>query len=117
MAECDGTKASLRAALELLRAFRSVDPEMPMGAAGSFLLIAEGQGLSVADLKARGGSALSSASRYHGYLGRKDRRGGPGMGLVLAVESPEDVRKKSLRLTPEGRRVMGQLVAALKVAP
>jgi DNA-binding MarR family transcriptional regulator len=109
-------RASVNAALETLQAFREVDPEMPIGAARSFLLIATEQGLSVTDLKARGGNALSSASRYHRYLGDADRRGRPGMGLVKASQSHEDTRRKALRLTPKGRRLMGQLEVILRSA-
>lgn len=106
-------RANIAAALEVLQLFRSIDPNMPIGAARSFLLIATEQGISVSDLKARGGSALSSASRYHRYLGGRDRHQKPGKGLITAAPSAVDVRKKSLKLTPKGRLLMGQIAAIL----
>ena len=63
------TKRALSNALQILEVFRSIDPDMPMGEAVSFLMIAlgeqpDGGGLSITELKDHGGFVLSSASRY-----------------------------------------------------
>jgi hypothetical protein len=114
--QAGGADRSLKAALQLLKLFREVDPEMPMGAARAFLLIAAEENLSVADLQRQGDTALSSASRYHGYLGREDRHHRPGKGLVVALPSLEDSRKKALRLTPRGRLLASKVVDAVNKA-
>ena len=117
--EIADNKAAAEKVFNILQLFRSIDPQMPIGAARSFLLIAAEQGKSVTDLKSRGGHALASASRYHRYLGEIDRNQKPGMGLVVAKQNVEDSRKKSLKLTPKGRLLMGGLNAILqrKVKP
>lgn len=102
-------RANIATALKVLQLFRSIDPEMPVGAARCFLLVASEQGMSVAELKERSGSAMSSVSRYHNYLGKADRRRGTGKGLIVATASAVDSRRKSLRLTPKGRLLMGQI--------
>jgi DNA-binding MarR family transcriptional regulator len=108
---------SLTAAIELVKLFREIDPEMPIGAAKTFLLIASKEGLSVADLQKEGGMALSSASRYHRYLGtEEDRHHKPGKGLVMAVPSDEDTRRKSLRLTPDGQELVLKVAKAMSRA-
>lgn len=104
---------SLKAAIDLLRLFREVDPEMPIGAARSLLLIAADEGLSVKELQKQGGMSMSAASRYHHYLGNEDRHGRPGKGLVVAYPSLEDSRRRALRLTPEGRHLVAKVTAAV----
>lgn len=107
------TDKGLHAILELLELLRAVDPEMPMGAARTLLLVASEEGMSVADLHRRGGMALSSASRYHQYLGDEDRHGRPGLGLVVVYPSLEDSRKKTIRLTPRDRQLVANLSTAV----
>lgn len=105
---------SLRSAMELLKLFREIDPEMPMGAARAFLLIAADEGMSVASLQRRGGMALSTASRYHHYLGNEDRHHRPGKALVAACPSMVDATAKALRLTPKGRLLAANVAAAMR---
>jgi DNA-binding MarR family transcriptional regulator len=105
---------SLRSAIELLKVFRSIDPEMTIGAARCFLLIAAEEDLSVADLQKKGGMALSTASRHHRYLGTgEDRHHKPGKGLVVALPSAEDSRRKALRLTPRGEVLLARVTASV----
>jgi hypothetical protein len=113
--QADGSDKSLRAAIELLKLFREVDPEMTIGAAKCFLHIAAEEGRSVADLQKTGGMAPSSASRYHRYLGTEDRHHKPGKGLVMATYE-QDFRTKALRLTPEGRLLVARVTAAVNQA-
>ena len=56
-------------ALQLMEVFRSIDPDMPIGAAVSYLMIAlgersDGTGLSVTELAKSGEFPLSNASRW-----------------------------------------------------
>ena len=62
-------RVSTSRALQILNVFRDMDPDMPMGQAVSFLLIAggetkEGGGITITELSERGEFALSSSSRY-----------------------------------------------------
>lgn len=109
-----GPKVALSRALQILNVFRDMDPDMPMGQAVSLLLIAsgetrEGGGLTVTDLSEKGDFALSSASRYMKALGKKDRHGRAGEEVVSDARDPMDERRKVLRLTPKGRRVVDKI--------
>ena len=113
-------KVAINKALQVLNVFRQIDPDLPMGAAVSFLLIANGQsqdggGLTVTELKNQGGFALSSASRYQRALGVRDRQGRPGKDLIKDTEDPTDARRKVLRLTAKGNLVAASVRLALGV--
>jgi DNA-binding MarR family transcriptional regulator len=90
---------------------------MPIGAAVSFLLVAISEsvegGLLVTELSRKGGFSLSSASRYVQTLGEIDRHGRPGHKLVSAHVDIHDRRRKNLRLTPKGRDLVHDIVAAV----
>lgn len=103
------TKRALSKALRTLEVFRTIDPDMPMGAAVSFLMIALGEtpegGLSVTELSKQGDFPLSTASRYVQFLGEVDRHHRPGKELVSDHVDLMERRKKILRMTPKGKRV------------
>ena len=109
-----GSKIEISRALQILNVFRDLDADMPMGQAVSLLLIAygetkEGGGLTVTDLGEKGDFALSSASRYMKALGRKNRHGEPGADVVSDARDPLDERRKVLRLTPKGSRIIEKI--------
>lgn len=106
-------KVARATALDFIELLRALDPEMPLGAARCLILIASQQGLAVMDLEDDVGIGTSSASRYHHYLGKANRHSRDGLGLVSASVNTENRRKKFLKLTPKGRRVVGQLVGVL----
>lgn len=112
--EKSDTKISISRALQVLEVFRAIDPDMPMGTAVSFLMIADGEtadggGLSVTELSNKGGFALSSASRYVQALAEMDRHRRPGHDLVSDHVDPMERRRKVLKLTPKGKRVLTQI--------
>lgn len=113
------TKIALSRALQVLEIFRTIDPDMPMGEAVSFLMIANGEskdsGLSITELSKMGAFALSSASRYVQALGEVDRHRRPGHDLVSDHVDPMERRRKILKVTPKGRRVITQIKSALGV--
>lgn len=107
-------RVAVNKAIQVLEIFRELDSDMPMGEAISFLLIAQGEtpdggGLTVTELKDRGGFALASASRYMKSLGRKNRHGEPGHELVTDERDPVDERRKTLRISPKGTRVIAKI--------
>lgn len=99
--------------------FRDIDPGMTVGEIISFLLIVQGEtrdgsGLTVEELKNKGEFAFSSASRYSNSLAEKNRRGDDGRLLITNSRDPLDDRRKILRLTPKGGRIVEQLQKALE---
>lgn len=101
------TRLAVNKAIQMLEVFRTLDADMPIGEALSFLLIAQGEdadgrGLTVSDLRDRGGFALASASRYMRRLSTQDRKGDPGHGIVTDIRDPLDDRKKILRISSKG---------------
>ena len=119
MATTDMTdmRVSVNRALQVLEVFRAIDPDMPMGTAVSFLLIATGEtpdgGLTITELSKQGDFALSSASRYVQALAEQDRHRRPGFELVHQVTDLMERRRKLLKLTPKGRRVVNQIRNAI----
>jgi DNA-binding MarR family transcriptional regulator len=111
------TKIPLNKALQTIEVFRALDPDMPMGAAVSFLMVALNEtddgGLSVTELSKLGDFALSSASRYAQALGEMDRHHRKGHELVSDTIDPMERRRKILRTTGKGKRVVAQIKAAI----
>lgn len=104
---------SVRKIIQALELLRTIDQDMPIGAAVSFMLVAQGEtkdsGISVTEMAKLGDFALSTASRYMNYLNLKDRRGNAGLELIDDPRDPEDDRRKVLILSAKGRRVVSQL--------
>ena len=102
-------RRALSRTLRLLDLFRSVDPNMPLGAAVGFLSIASRSETSVSDLKEVGISR--SPATYHAkYLGEHhDRNGRPGKGLVSSCLSMTDRRRRMLSLTSKGELLATQI--------
>lgn len=97
---------------DLFRRLQELHPEMPLGMAYSFFVIAskDSEGVSLTDLANRVSIGLASASRYVAALGVADRRRDPGLGLVEAREDPLERRKKIIKLTPKGRAFINKVV-------
>lgn len=110
-------RITVHRALQVLEVFRAIDPDMQMGTAVSFLMIADGDtpdgGISITELSKAGGFALSSASRYVQALGAMDRHRRPGFELVSDHVDPMERRRKILKLTPKGKRVINQIRNAI----
>jgi DNA-binding MarR family transcriptional regulator len=108
-------RVALSKAMQILNVFCAVgDGKMTIGEAFSLLVIASGEskdgaGITVTELGVRGKFALSSASRYVGSLGKEDRHGKPGAELITAPRDPNDDRRKILRLTPKGHRMVDEI--------
>lgn len=119
------SKIAVSKAVQLVDIFRAMDSEMPIGALYSFLMIAQEEtdtgGLMITDLKDRlglEGSGLSTLSRYTQTLAVKPesmlrRNPKPGLELITRPVSGEDTRRKTLKLTPKGRRLINQIKTIL----
>jgi hypothetical protein len=99
--------------LRLFEILRELDPNMPLGAAVSFLAIASRSETCVSDLKEVG--VTRSPATYHAmYLGEDhDRTGKPGLGLVSSRLAGTDRRRRMLSLTPKGELLAGQIEAVM----
>jgi len=119
MSNANNKKLSANKALEILEIFRGFNPDMPMGEAVSFLLIAngetrEGGGLTVTELGKLGDFSLAAASRYMRSLSTKNRQGELGHEVVTDHRDPLDDRRKVLRLSDKGREVVGRINGVLE---
>lgn len=118
MSNADTSKMIARKALGVLETFRVLDADMSIGEAVAFLLVALGEtggegGLTVTEIGQQGGFSLASASRYIQSLNKKNRHGRDGHELVTDPRDPMDDRRKVLRLTPKGRRILSQIDAVI----
>lgn len=93
----------------VLEAFRTLDPDLPIQYALSFMTIAQNEGISIGELADRLGIAQSSASRNVAALSRWHSFGKAGLDLVSAQEDPRERRRKVVALTDKGRAFLDAL--------
>lgn len=106
--------------VRVLEAFRTLDPDLPIQYALSFLTVAQNEGMSVGELAERLGIAQSSASRNIAALSRWHSLGKAGLDLVQAVEDPQERRRKVVTLTDRGRAfldTLGAIVRPVEASP
>lgn len=104
------TKNEIRTFLLLLRELQKIDAEFPLQYAVCLAEIALGEGLSLTELSARTGMALSTVSRIVGALSKNRQKGAP-YNLVKVKISAAERRRKELYLTPRGRAVVDGIAA------
>lgn len=109
----DGHAAVVDRLIDVLEAFRELDPDMPIQYALAFLTIARREGLSVRELSERLGIAQSSASRSVAALSEWHSFRKPGHRVVVAREDPRERRRKIVTLTPEGQSLLEKLEALM----
>ena len=97
--------------VHVLEAFRTLDPDLPIQYALSFMTIAQSEGISIGELAERLGIAQSSASRNVAALSRWHSFGKAGLDLVQAQEDPRERRRKIVTLTDKGRAFLDDLRA------
>ncbi len=91
--------------LNVLSEFRKIDPEMPMQMAVVFLVVADEEGINMADLSKKAAIAQSSASRNVAALSKWHRLNKAGHDLLHTKEDPTERRRKLVYLTPKGKQV------------
>ena len=75
-----------------------------------------GSRLSLGDLATRLGLSPSTLSRHLRYLGARQRKDVPGMGLVEVMVTDEDARRKWVRLTPSGKDMAAKVQSIVEGA-
>lgn len=109
----DAADAALPTLIRVLEAFRTLDPDLPIQYALSFLTLAQNEGLSMGELAQRLAIAQSSASRNIAALSEWHSFGKPGLGLVEAREDPRERRRKLVSLTAKGQAFLHRLTALM----
>lgn len=98
----------------MLEELRKLDDDMPIQYALSFLYISRYEGLSSRELADHMGVSQAAASRQVAALA-DHRRKGEGYKIVSDERDPQELRRKILKLTSKGRRVVKSLVAIWKL--
>lgn len=110
---CDSLKAALLVLLE------NVDSRFSLPQAIFFLEVAvgsmRGRDPTYTEVKASFGEAFSSGlnSSYTTLLVPDSKSSERGLGFIARKSNPNDLREKILTLTPEGRTVVAQMIAAM----
>jgi DNA-binding MarR family transcriptional regulator len=106
-------RKQIYSAIQIIRAFRAIDSEMPAQMVHCLMEVALNPGMGMRALEQATGLSQSSASRNIQTLGKWHREKRPGYDLVETVEDPEDTRRKIMFLTPKGRQLMSDVMSAM----
>lgn len=113
--------AAVTKLLRTLEHFRKIDPEMPLQQIMLLLGAAEAEArpgahdaASVQDLCTKLDLAQSTASRNLAVLSGKDMRFQERTALLSAYENPMNRRQKLVALTPEGIKLMRQIISTME---
>lgn len=99
-------KALARATTYLMQ----FDREMPVSRLFIFLMVAQKDGVALAELSRVSGISRPAVSRIVGLLGDNPQRGAKdGLGWVNTVPDPEDPRRGLVYITPKGRKVLADI--------
>jgi DNA-binding MarR family transcriptional regulator len=110
----DGEEVSLRRLLAVINTFQVHNPTMPIQVAATFLLVAMNEGKSLRELCELSGVAQSTMSRHLLDLSIRNRRMGPGLGLVKGETDPMELRRKCFSLSPSGHILIQSLLALME---
>lgn len=105
----------VKSLVRLTTHLNNVDPDMTITRLLIFLHVADankkdGDDILVRDLIKRVGLGQSTVARTLAILSDKPQRGKKnGLRWVESYDDPEDVRRKRVRLTPLGKKIMADL--------
>jgi DNA-binding MarR family transcriptional regulator len=105
---------ALRSLMAAVEPFREIRPTMPLQYVIAFLLVAMDEGLSVSDYAQRAGVSLSVMSRHLLDIGERNRHMEEGFGLITSRQSPLELRRNEIYLTPKGKALLHKIVRQLK---
>jgi DNA-binding MarR family transcriptional regulator len=106
------TTISANDLLTLLRRLQSIDPEFPIQYAVCLLEISQDEGMSLTTLAEKTHLALSTVSRIIGALSDHRQKGTP-YGLIEVTISKTERRRKELKLSAKGRKIITSLTQPL----
>ena len=95
--------------LECIKAVRAIGNLSP-SALQILVTVALEPGISMPELEKKANVSQASCSRNVALLSEIHRLGKPGLGLIVATEDPIFRRRKVVRLTEKGQRVLASIV-------
>lgn len=102
---------ALRSAMSELR---RLDPDMKLTEVELLLMVAVKGEVGFKEIEESLDLPQQTASRYLAMLSSRKVKGQEGLGLVDRFEDPEDPRKKVVRLSHKGKRLMARINAILE---
>jgi DNA-binding MarR family transcriptional regulator len=109
----DNEKKVLASLLKALKPFRAYRHTMPLQYVTAFLLVATDENQNVSEYAKRAGTSQSLMTRHLADLGAVNRYHEEGFGLVEGYDDIMDRRKRLIRLTAKGQRLVGQIFGSL----
>jgi DNA-binding MarR family transcriptional regulator len=98
--------------LNSLRPFKSLRNNMPLQYVTSFMCVALNEGKNVTWYAGQLGISQSLMTRHLADLGKVNRNHGEGFGLVEAYDDLMDRRNRLMRLTMQGKNLVGHIARA-----
>jgi DNA-binding MarR family transcriptional regulator len=110
----EGQTIVIRSMLTGLDPFFRIRATMPARQIQAFLLVAEKEGMSVADYAKKASISPTTMSRNLLDMGERDRRNEDGAGLVEGRDNILNRRERVYHLTPKGRALLASITARVK---
>jgi len=104
----------IRTMLATLDPFFRIRTAIPARCVQAFFLVAEKEGLSVAEYAKRAGMSPTTMSRNLLDLGERDRKFEEGAGLVEGRDNVLNLREKIYTLSPKGRALLTTIMGRVK---
>ncbi|WP_407183142.1 hypothetical protein [Bradyrhizobium centrosematis] len=111
-------RAHLRALYRALEPFWDLEHSvMPASYIRAALLVAMNEGLSVSEYAEQAGTGATVMTRNLLDIGERNRQREKGLELITQVRDAFDLRKHRAMLTPKGRKLMQDVITALRAVP
>lgn len=104
-----GNGLTIHAFMSAVDELRKLDPELQLQTVKVFLLVAEQPGILQGDIANLANISQGGSSRNVHALGKRHRKGKPGLGLIAQRSDDEDIRRVRLYLTDRGRALLDRL--------
>jgi DNA-binding MarR family transcriptional regulator len=95
--------------LQVIRA--ELDPEMQLQTLLTLLIVDMEPGITMTEALKKIGISQAAMSRNAAILGRLYSKGEPGLDMIAATEDPMERRRKVMRMTPKGEKLLAELAA------
>lgn len=109
-------KKAVQVLLWALKPLATLRGSIPLPYVTMFLMVALNEGKGVGAYARDLGMHRATASRYLKSMGNRNRKGGPGLGLVAAQPDPIHPRRRQITLTPKGRSVADSVFHQMRKA-
>lgn len=103
------TDATMAKVLAISEEFRSLDTEVPGQLVSVFLYIASHNPCHMQAIENDLRLSPNSVSRNTDWLSKYHRLGKPGMGLVVKIADPVNARRRLVKLTEKGHRLVDRI--------